>query len=179
MVIVVDTSILIEEIRNDSEMWRRVKKDCFDNDEKILCPSIVLTELWAGKSMEKDSEKKFVEDIIEVINFIDVDEKLAKKAGEIIRNNKLSGFDAIIAATCILYEGKLATLNTKHFVGIKGLKLYKDENNSNKTENFVDLIKKFPKVKGLTVENYDKRYHKAMMKKHGRYLSKPKKNAKV
>ena len=124
MVIVVDTSILIEEIRIGSETWKNVKKDCLENDGKIMCPSIVLTELWAGKSMKNIGEIKFVEDIIEVVDFIDVDEKLAKKAGEIIRNNKLSGFDAIIAATCVTYEAKLATLNTKHFVGIKGLKLY-------------------------------------------------------
>ena len=37
-------------------------------------------------------------------------------------------------------------------------------------KNFYELIKSFPKVKGLTQEKADKRYYDAMMKKHGQGL---------
>jgi len=122
--IIVDTSVLIEEVRRGSELWQKLKKESKKGNIKLICPSIVLTELWAGASMEKDKAVEIVERMMETAIIIDVGQDLAKKAGEIIRNYKLSGFDAIIAVTCIAYKGELATLNTKHFVGIKGLKLY-------------------------------------------------------
>lgn len=122
--IVVDTSVLIEEVRRGSELWQEIKEESKKGSVKMICPSIVLTELWAGSSMEKAKAVEIVERMMETVTVIDVGQDLAKKAGEIIRNHKLSGFDAIIAATCAVYDGKLATLNTKHFVGIKGLKLY-------------------------------------------------------
>ena len=70
---------------------------------------------------------KAVEEIIEIILFVNLDETLAKVAGELARNYRIDGFDAIIAATAMVHNADLATLNTKHFKNIKGLKLY-DEN---------------------------------------------------
>ena len=49
---------------------------------------------------------------------------MAKLAGEVKRNYKIAAIDAIIAAIALENEAMVATLNTKHFVGIKGLKLY-------------------------------------------------------
>lgn len=122
--VIVDTSVLIEEIRTGSELWSSIKENNKTDKLRILCPSIVLTELWAGKSMNYKSAIKAVEKILSIVTVVDVGQELAKDAGKIIRQYKVTGFDAIIAATCAAYEGKLATLNTKHFVGIKGLKLY-------------------------------------------------------
>ena len=123
--VVVDTSVLIEEIRLGSDLWLQLKKESKLGKIKLISPSIVLTELWAGKSMSKKSNEKYVERMIDVVVVVDVRRELAKKAGEIIRKYKTVGFDAIIAATCFQYGAELATLNTKHFKMIKGLKLYK------------------------------------------------------
>jgi len=37
--------------------------------------------------------------------------------------------------------------------------------------SFLDLVKSFPKTKSMTVEEIDEAYRKAMMKKHGKYIS--------
>ena len=65
-----------------------------------------------------------VVDRLKIFDTIDIDENIAKKAGEIRRNHGGSGVDALIAASAMISGAELATVNTKHFVGIKGLKLY-------------------------------------------------------
>ncbi|MBI2465541.1 hypothetical protein HYV64_05350 [Candidatus Shapirobacteria bacterium] len=40
-----------------------------------------------------------------------------------------------------------------------------------KTTHLLDLINSFPKTKSMTVKEMDEAYRKAMMKKHGEYLS--------
>ena len=87
---------------------------------------MVLSELWAGKSMDKKNSQVIVSKLIEIISFVEVDGNLAEMAGEIIRKYKTMGFDSIIAATCIKYNAELVTLNVKHFKSIKGLKLYNE-----------------------------------------------------
>ena len=125
--LVVDTSVLIEEVRRGSKFWRDLK--LLVKEKKILLMSsvVVLTELWRGESMNVKENLKAVEEIIEIILFVNLDETLAKVAGELARNYRIDGFDAIIAATAMVHNADLATLNTKHFKNIKGLKLY-DEN---------------------------------------------------
>lgn len=125
--VVVDTSVLVEEIRTGSELWLKLKNKSKLGKIILICPSIILTELWAGQSMNKVKAVQFVENMLEIVTVIDVGEELAKGAGGIIRKYKISGFDAIVVETCLKYEAELATLNTKHFVGIKGLKLYNSD----------------------------------------------------
>lgn len=124
--VVVDTSVLIEEIRQGSDLWQEMKKESRLGGVRLFCPSVVLAELWAGKSMARVKAIKLVERMIEVTCVVDLKSNLAKKAGEIIREYNLSGFDAVVAATALAHKAKLATLNKKHFVGIKGLRLYNE-----------------------------------------------------
>jgi tRNA(fMet)-specific endonuclease VapC len=122
----IDTSVLIEEIRKGSELWSEVKDLSKSNKVSIISSVIVLTELWMGESMSKKEKLNVVEEMVEVITFVDVNNKLAKMAGELIRKYKVIGFDGIIAATAMEYNAELVTLNIKHFKNIKGLKLYNE-----------------------------------------------------
>lgn len=170
--LLIDTSVIIEKLRTKKGIYDQIVLDSKNKKYKLYTSSIVIAELWKGSKMDNKLIEKDVEFTIKPMIIMTVDKEIGKVAGTLVRKKQIDGLDAFIAATAIVHGATLATLNTKHFVGIKGLKLYK-------TENFFDLIKKFPKVKGLTAENYDKRYREAMMKKHGKYLSKIKKNAKV
>ncbi len=125
--VVVDTSVLIDEIRRGSDLWSDIKVAVREGNIQLMSSVVVLAELWAGESMNKNDDRLIVEEMIEVITFLQVDSVLAKRVGEVIRKYKLSGFDAVIAATTMEYGAELATLNIKHFKNIKGLKLY-DEN---------------------------------------------------
>lgn len=125
--VVVDTSVLVDEIRRGSVLWNDIKISVRAGGVQLISSVVVLAELWAGESMNRNEDRSIVEEMVEVITFLQVDSLLAKKAGEVIRKYKLSGFDAIIVATAMEYNAELATLNKKHFKGIKGLKLY-DEN---------------------------------------------------
>ncbi len=120
----IDTSILIEELRCGSKFWGDLKLAAKEKKMVLLSSVIVLTELWKGQSMNRKENLEDFEEIIKIITFVNLNEKSAKLAGELARNYRVDGFDAVIAATAMECNAELATLNTKHFRGIKGLKLY-------------------------------------------------------
>lgn len=122
----IDTSILIDEIRQGSDLWIKIKELAKQEKVALMSSVVVLSELWSGHPMDKENCQLIVNNLIRVIYFVEMDSNLAKMAGEIIRNHKITGFDSIIAATCIKYKGELVTLNKKHFRNIKGLKLFNE-----------------------------------------------------
>lgn len=121
--VAVDSSLLIEEVRLGSVFWKNLKSRARNNEIRLISSVVVLTELWASTSMNNKKDFIDMEKIIEIISFVDLNQKLSKMAGEISRNYEIKGFDAIIAATAMECGAELATLNTKHFKNIKGLKL--------------------------------------------------------
>lgn len=123
--IVVDTSIFIEEIRKGSPELAELAELASRKEVDLYIPVVIITELWAGKSMNKTKVKALIERKIEPFKRIEVDEKIARISGELIRKGWAKGIDAIIAACCLEKRARLATLNTKHFEKVKGLKLWK------------------------------------------------------
>jgi len=116
--VVIDSSVLIQNIR--LELVEAVKQ----KKVEVLVPTVVLMEIWSGKSMNNKSlEKKIVERLAPFTK-IACDEKVACLSGEIRRNYGINGLDAIIAATTLDNRAKLLTLNKKHFKMIKELKFY-------------------------------------------------------
>ena len=87
--------------------------------------AITFTELWSGKSMDNPKEFNYIETYLKGIRVIVPDEKIAKKAGLIVRESKMriQFSDAIIAATAIENDLTLFTFNYKDFADIKGLKI--------------------------------------------------------
>ena len=127
--IVVDTSVIIDGIRSDGGLWLKLKNMAMGDRARLVCPVVVITELWAGQSMAKPGAVKVVVNMLQIMKIVDVDVVVAKVAGGLIRKYGLVGFDAVVAAICVEEKAFLATLNTRHFKNIDGLKLYKDENN--------------------------------------------------
>lgn len=122
--IIVDTSIFVEKIRTHKGLFDDLVSKSELGKLELYTSSIVLTELWMGFSMDKKAAVSEVEEILSAVTIIGIGGEVGKKAGELIRNKQSEGFDALVAATTIVHDMQLATLNVKHFMGIKGLKLY-------------------------------------------------------
>jgi len=123
--IVVDTSIFIEEIRKGSLELAELAELASREEVDLYIPVIIITELWAGRSMNKAKVRALVEKKLGPFKRIEVNEKIARASGELIRKEQVKGIDAIVAACCLEKRARLATLNTKHFEKVKGLKLWK------------------------------------------------------
>lgn len=123
--IILDSSVIIEKIRTDKGMFDQLYERWKGGKVELMLPVVVIAELWAGKKMNNPDEEKLVEKIISKITRIGVGEEISKKAGELVRIDGILPMDGLIAACCFESNGYLATLNTKHFEKIKGLRLYK------------------------------------------------------
>ena len=125
MNILVDSSVFIDFLRSGMGDLPAIF-DLLERDSaNLYIPTIVITEIWAGQSMKRKSSKDSVERILRRFIRVDLDEKIAKKAGGLMRDsNVLDASDAIIAATVLESNTELATQNKKHFKSIKGLKFF-------------------------------------------------------
>lgn len=121
---VVDTSIFIEFLRKKN----KTETTLFSLPEngQLAISSITLYELLMGATnkSKKEDVKLLTEDLL-VLPF---DREVAQKSGEIYHqlrkeNNMIEFRDIFIAATCLVYDMPLKTLNQKHFNRIANLEL--------------------------------------------------------
>jgi predicted nucleic acid-binding protein len=121
---VVDTSIFIEFLRAKDK--KKSELFAIIDSTQIYISSVSLYELLMGATTEeKLSDIKLLTDDLPVLPF---DENVSRKAAEIYHqlrlDNKMIEFrDIFIAASCIVYDFPLKTLNKRHFERIKELKL--------------------------------------------------------
>ncbi len=125
MKVIIDSSIIIDYIRAGvgylPDLLSAVKTD----DIKLIAPTVVVIELWSGKSMNSIKNREQVGLIFSSMERVVLTETIAKRSGDLIRNGYIhSGFDAVIAATALELDAKLATGNRRHFAGIKDLKFW-------------------------------------------------------
>lgn len=124
MKIVIDTSILIDYLRGGNA-WHNFLMGV-EQDAQLFLPTIVVYELFSGKSSKKAlvSEDIFV--LIKKFKKIELDAAIAKRAGELYRDLgiHLGAQDYIIAASAFSIDAAVLTLNTKHFEQIPNLRLY-------------------------------------------------------
>jgi len=119
---VVDTSVFIEFLRKKD----KTNTILYSISEvfPLAISSVTLYELLMGAT---DNKKIYdIRLLTEDLLILPFDDRVATKSGEIYhklrRENKMIEFrDIFIAATCIVYEMPLKTLNIKHFERISGL----------------------------------------------------------
>lgn len=119
---VVDTSVFIEFLRKKDKS----KSILYSISEvfPLAISAITHYELLMGAT---DNKKLYdIQLLTEDLLILPFDDRVASKSGEIYhqlrRENKMIEFrDIFIAATCIVYEMPLKTLNFKHFERITGL----------------------------------------------------------
>lgn len=111
-----DSDVIISCLRGSRETL-----DFLDNllsmGSVLGCCSVNVTEVYAGmREVEQDKTEK----LINKLRFFSIDLKVAKLAGDMIRNYKSKGItlsptDAMIAAVAIYNDLILITNNRKHY----------------------------------------------------------------
>lgn len=123
--VIVDTSIIIDHLRQPDDKLTHLRKLANKYPQKNLTISIItIQELYEGKSAKDEVRHKKLINTISLFRILSYTYEVAKFAGEIARDtaSKIDLADAAIAATAILNEASLATLNKKDFQGIADLK---------------------------------------------------------
>lgn len=123
--ILLDSSILIDFLRAKNKSNSHLFKLTEENYQ-LYASIISHTELFSGKSVwEKKEAYSEIKDLFFRITILPLTEEISEKSGEIKVKFDLNIADAIIAATAMLTNLELITLNIKDFKMIKGLKLLK------------------------------------------------------
>lgn len=124
MRLIIDTSILIDYLRGGIK-WEELLSQ-FEKDTEIYLPTIVIFELFSGKSTSDPKVAKEISNFIKFFQKVELTEKIAKRAGELFRdvNKNLGAPDYIVAASALELNATVVTLNIKHFEQIASLNLY-------------------------------------------------------
>ncbi len=118
-----DTSVAIDHLRGVQaavDLLRRL----VGGDEPVVSSEVVRFELLAGV---RDEEMDALERFFEAFTWVPVDEGIARAAGALARQHRraYSGIDHadyLIAATTLLLEAELVTMNVRHFPMFDGLR---------------------------------------------------------
>ena len=122
--VALDSSVLIEHFRiknKDTSMLSRLTSTYGE-----LCVSpLVLYEVLIGQTESRAVDSNV---IFENLTFLPMGENVITKAATIYQtlrkeNKVIDHFDILIAASAIVYNVPLATLNRKHFERVDGLQL--------------------------------------------------------
>ena len=125
MKLVIDTSVLIDNLRGGI-VWKTIVDDIESKNAELFMPTIVVFELFSGRSSQDSSMVNKINKLLEKFQRIELTEKIAKRAGELYRDisKTLEVPDYIIAASALSIGGTVVTLNKKHFEQIPGVSLY-------------------------------------------------------
>lgn len=121
---VFDTNILIDHLKGVEKATALV------NDVQIgktIGYISVLTEaeIFSGKEVENAQKKVLVTELIDIFNKVDVNEELAKIAGEFRRKYGVAIPDCIIAATAFIKRCGIFTQDIDDFKKIKDIEAEK------------------------------------------------------
>lgn len=121
--ITVDSDIIIDHLRNANSILEDILNQVRQKKVQAALPSVVYTEIHSGQETKNTSRLKFIEELLSKLDFIEASEKISLLAGQLLRDYPtLKIADAIVAATALSLNAKLATRNKKDFAGIKNLK---------------------------------------------------------
>jgi predicted nucleic acid-binding protein len=119
---VIDTSIFVEFLRAKDKT--KTALFLIPDDKQIYISSVTLYELLMGAfTPEKVNDIRILTEDIPVLSFnSDVANKAAEIYHQLRQKNKMIEFrDIFIAATCMVNDFPVKTLNKKHYERIKGL----------------------------------------------------------
>ncbi|PSL32749.1 type II toxin-antitoxin system VapC family toxin [Dyadobacter jiangsuensis] len=122
--LVIDTGIFIEYLRKPEKSKTILAS--LPNDASLFVSAVTVYELMMGAT--NDQKKKDVEILLEGVSVLPFDEEVSVKAAEIYhslrrRNLMIEFRDIFIAATAIIFQLPIKTLNKDHFQRIEALEL--------------------------------------------------------
>ena len=127
--VILDTNVIIDHLRRSSGESLLLKLSKRFPTASLCLSLISIQELYEGKSAQQTEKEQQLLAVISPLTVLPYTFEIAKLAGEIARGLKqpIELADAAIAATAIINDHQLVTLNKKHFVNIKQLELYEFE----------------------------------------------------
>ncbi|MCX6581247.1 MAG: type II toxin-antitoxin system VapC family toxin [Candidatus Aminicenantes bacterium] len=121
--ILVDTNIIIEVLRNNKEIISVIKSI---GVERLAVSCITVMELYYGALNKADLRK--IKRYIEAFELIQISQEISQLAIDLIekysKSHNLNLPDALIASTAITCDMELYTLNLKDFRYINGMRLW-------------------------------------------------------
>jgi len=121
--ILIDTNIFIEYYKSNPEICEILEHI---NPQEIVVSDVVCAELYFG-ARNRQELTNIVSDM-EKLNVLNIFPNISKLAVDLVKqyclSHKLKLPDAQIAATALLHNAELFTLNRRDFTFIPGLKLY-------------------------------------------------------
>lgn len=131
MKIIVDTNLLIDfsrkaVIKKEEILWPNLVRFAKKEGHQLILPVIALFEFFCGDEMEDQLNVANAENILSDLVLLDLTEEVAKTAALLFRLYKLNigVVDYILAATSIVEDAELATLNPKHFKPFNKLRFF-------------------------------------------------------
>lgn len=125
--VILDTNIIIDHLRRDpTDKSHFVKVTEKVSRDELAISLITIQELYRGSSTRSSHEKEKLLTVLSSLKIFSYDFEIAQLAGELSRDSAIfiEFPDAAIAATAIIHDAKLFTLNKKDFARIKNLELY-------------------------------------------------------
>lgn len=121
--VILDTNIIIDHLRlNKSNDLSALDKLASKELRESLAISVIsVQELYEGRSTIEVEKESDLLNLITPLSIIQYNYLIAETAGKIARDLKqlIDFADAAIAASAIINNAPLVTLNKKHFIGIK------------------------------------------------------------
>lgn len=122
MIVVLDTSVLIDHLRADLRAVSLLKRRATAGDE-LWSVTPVRTEILAGMRAKEEVPTRA---LLDALNWQPVTIEIADRAGELARRYIRShvGVDTVdylLAATAQILKGELLTTNVRHFPMFRGL----------------------------------------------------------
>lgn len=120
--VLVDTSIIIDYIKKEEEAVLFL-----EGLDQIIVSAVTVAEVYQGA--RNKTELKYLEEALLAFAVLPLTEPITATSLELLKeftlSHRLTILDSLIAATALEHNFKLATLNTKHFQMIEGLKVVK------------------------------------------------------
>lgn len=126
--VVLDTNIIIDHLRQSGDKLTLLMQLAQRFPKKDLAISVItIQELYEGISTRNLQKEEYLLTTIAPLQVLSYSYEVAQRAGEIARDltRPIEFADAALAATALIYQASLYTLNRKHFIGIKALELFR------------------------------------------------------
>lgn len=124
--VTIDTNIIIDHLRTGGKESHLIKLLQKVKQEHLSISVISIQELFEGASTRGEQERNKLLLTVSPLKMLSYTFEIAKLAGELARDVKqpIEFSDSAIAATAIVNDAQLFTLNTRDFRGIPNLSLY-------------------------------------------------------
>lgn len=129
--VIFDTNIIIDHLRqlkgSPSLMLRLIESN---PHEQFAISILSVQELYEGKSTREEMKEQLLLSTLSSFQVLPYTYAIAQMAGKIARDSEtaIEFTDAAIAATAIVHNAQLSTLNRKHFLKIANLQVFSSRN---------------------------------------------------